>query len=119
MNLLKMLTKKLIASKTRFVLTRFCAPLSNCLCKSSSEELDDEFAKDVDEEVDTLVELKAKTRERLEAQKQNAAKEAIQEEVIDKAVWAKFKRVVFALATVKSNTINFAFKVDNNCVADL
>ena len=44
-------------------------------------ELDDEFAKDVDEEVDTLVELKAKTRERLEAQKQNAAKEAIQEEV--------------------------------------
>lgn len=49
-------------------------------------ELDDEFAKDVDEEVDTLVELKAKTRERLEAQKQNAAKEAIQEEVIDKAV---------------------------------
>lgn len=49
-------------------------------------ELDDEFAKDVDEEVDTLVELKAKTRERLEAQKQNAAKEAIQEEVIDKAL---------------------------------
>ena len=49
-------------------------------------ELDDEFAKDVDEEVDTLVELKAKTRERLEEQKQNAAKEAIQEEVIDKAV---------------------------------
>lgn len=49
-------------------------------------ELDDEFAKDVDEEVDTLVELKAKTRERLEAQKQNAAKEAIQDEVIDKAV---------------------------------
>lgn len=49
-------------------------------------ELDDEFAKDVDEEVDTLLELKAKTRERLEAQKQNAAKEAIQEEVIDKAV---------------------------------
>ena len=49
-------------------------------------ELDDESAKDVDEEVDTLVELKAKTRERLEAQKQNAAKEAIQEEVIDKAV---------------------------------
>lgn len=49
-------------------------------------ELDDEFAKDVDEEVDTLVELKAKTRERFEAQKQNAAKEAIQEEVIDKAV---------------------------------
>lgn len=49
-------------------------------------ELDDEFAKDIDEEVDTLVELKAKTRERLEAQKQNAAKEAIQEEVIDKAV---------------------------------
>ena len=32
-------------------------------------ELDDEFAKDVDEEVDTLVELKAMTRERLEAQK--------------------------------------------------
>ena len=49
-------------------------------------ELDDEFAKDVDEEVDTVVEVKAKTRERLEAQKQNAAKEAIQEEVIDKAV---------------------------------
>lgn len=49
-------------------------------------ELDDEFAKDVDEEVDTLVELKAKTRERLEEQKKNAAKEAIQDEVIDKAV---------------------------------
>ncbi len=44
-------------------------------------ELDDEFAKDVDEEVDTLVELKAKTRERLEAQKQNVAKEAIEEDV--------------------------------------
>ncbi len=37
-------------------------------------ELDDEFAKDVDEEVDTLVELKAKTRERLEAQKQKCCK---------------------------------------------
>ncbi|KRL84101.1 trigger factor [Ligilactobacillus apodemi] len=49
-------------------------------------ELDDEFAKDVDEEVDTLVELTAKTRERLEAQKEAAAKEAIQDEVIDKAV---------------------------------
>lgn len=35
-------------------------------------ELDDDFAKDVDEEVETLVELKAKVREELENNKKAA-----------------------------------------------
>ncbi len=58
-------------------------------------ELDDEFAKDVDEEVDTLVELKANNfirevstegKDILFVGTKKQAQEAIQEEVIDKAV---------------------------------
>ncbi len=58
-------------------------------------ELDDEFAKDVDEEVDTLVELKAynfirevstEGKDILFVGTKKQAQEAIQEEVIDKAV---------------------------------
>ena len=40
-------------------------------------ELDDDFAKDVDEEVETLVELKAKVREELENNKKEAAHEKV------------------------------------------
>lgn len=49
-------------------------------------ELDDDFAKDVDEEVETLVELKAKVREELENNKKEAAHEKVQDEAIEKAV---------------------------------
>lgn len=49
-------------------------------------ELDDDFAKDVDEEVDTLEELKAKTKEKLQEDKNQAAKDAIQDEAINQAV---------------------------------
>lgn len=49
-------------------------------------ELDDEFAKDVDEDVDTLDELKEKTKENIKEQKQAAAKAAIEDEAIQKAV---------------------------------
>ncbi|PWG00685.1 trigger factor [Levilactobacillus bambusae] len=49
-------------------------------------ELDDEFAKDVDDDVDSLDELKAKIKERLKEQKTEAAKNAIEEEAIDTAV---------------------------------
>lgn len=49
-------------------------------------ELDDDFAKDVDEDVETLVELKAKVREELEAQKKAEAHEKIEDEAISKAV---------------------------------
>ncbi|WP_034992092.1 trigger factor [Liquorilactobacillus vini] len=49
-------------------------------------DLDDDFAKDVDEEVDTLEELKAKIKEQLQDSKKQAAKEAVQDEAIDKAV---------------------------------
>lgn len=49
-------------------------------------ELDDEFAKDVDEDVDTLVELKAKTKEDLQKQKDDAADEAIEDAAIKEAV---------------------------------
>ncbi|WP_025021693.1 trigger factor [Ligilactobacillus hayakitensis] len=49
-------------------------------------ELDDEFAKDVDEEVSTLEELKAKIKDRLKEQKVADAKAAIQEEAVEKAV---------------------------------
>lgn len=48
--------------------------------------LDDEFAKDVDEEVETLDQLKAKTRENLEASKQREAEETLRETLIEKAV---------------------------------
>ncbi|MDC3412496.1 trigger factor [Aquibacillus sp. 3ASR75-11] len=48
-------------------------------------ELDDEFAKDVDEEVETLDELKKKTRERLEEEKANEAENQKRETLIQKA----------------------------------
>jgi trigger factor len=48
-------------------------------------ELDDEFAKDVDEEVETLEELKNKKREQLEADKKQSAENAKREELINKA----------------------------------
>ena len=48
--------------------------------------LDDEFAKDVDEEVETLDELKAKIREELTATKASQAEEAVHDEALRKAV---------------------------------
>ncbi|WP_138415465.1 trigger factor [Aquibacillus sediminis] len=48
-------------------------------------ELDDEFAKDVDEEVETLDELKKKTRERLEEQKAQDADTQKRESLIEQA----------------------------------
>ncbi|AOL35363.1 trigger factor [Geobacillus thermoleovorans] len=47
--------------------------------------LDDEFAKDVDEEVETLDELKAKIRARLEEAKKNEAEAAVRNAVVEKA----------------------------------
>lgn len=49
-------------------------------------ELDDDFAKDIDDDVDTLTELKAKIKEQIKEQKEAAAKNAIQEEAISEAV---------------------------------
>lgn len=49
-------------------------------------ELDDEFAKDVDEDVDSLDELKAKTKDRLKEEKTSAAHDAIEDEAISEAV---------------------------------
>ena len=49
-------------------------------------ELDDDFAKDVDGDVDTLDELKDKTRKQLQEQKDNQAKGAIEDAAIEKAV---------------------------------
>ncbi|KRL94703.1 trigger factor [Levilactobacillus hammesii] len=49
-------------------------------------ELDDEFAKDVDEDVDSLEELKAKTKDSLKEQKTHAAHDAIEDEAISEAV---------------------------------
>lgn len=49
-------------------------------------ELDDEFAKDVDDEVETLDELKDKIRQQLEKSKDRAATEATDDEAIQKAV---------------------------------
>ncbi|ENH95770.1 trigger factor [Gracilibacillus halophilus YIM-C55.5] len=48
-------------------------------------ELDDEFAKDVDDEVETLDELKDKTKKRLEDQKQTDAENNKRESLIDQA----------------------------------
>ncbi|UNL84386.1 trigger factor [Priestia koreensis] len=47
--------------------------------------LDDEFAKDVDEEVETLDALKAKTKERLETEKTNEADTALRDALVEKA----------------------------------
>lgn len=49
-------------------------------------ELDDDFAKDVDEDVDTLAELKEKTKKQLQEEKDNQAKAAIEDVAINKAV---------------------------------
>ena len=49
-------------------------------------ELDDEFAKDVDDEVETLDELRDKIRQQLEKSKDRAATEATDDEAIQKAV---------------------------------
>ena len=48
--------------------------------------LDDELAKDIDDEVETLDELKAKYRKELEEQKEAAYKDAVETAAIDKAV---------------------------------
>jgi trigger factor len=48
-------------------------------------ELDDEFAKDVDDEVETLDALKAKKREQLESEKKQSADNAKREDLINKA----------------------------------
>ncbi len=49
-------------------------------------ELDDDFAKDVDEDVDTLEELKAKIKDELKEQKESAAHDAIEDEALNQAV---------------------------------
>ncbi|MCX2455690.1 trigger factor [Lacticaseibacillus nasuensis] len=49
-------------------------------------ELDDDFAKDLDEDVDTLDELKAKLRKDLEEKKNQEADDALEEEAVGKAV---------------------------------
>ncbi|MGX7347661.1 trigger factor [Aerococcus vaginalis] len=49
-------------------------------------ELDDEFAKDVDEEVETLDELREKYRKEIAERKEAAAKEAVEEAAIRKAI---------------------------------
>lgn len=49
-------------------------------------EMDDEFAKDVDEEVNTLEELQAKTKDQIKETKDATAKEAIQDAAIELAV---------------------------------
>ncbi|WP_066194478.1 trigger factor [Gracilibacillus timonensis] len=48
-------------------------------------ELDDEFAKDVDEEVETLEELKEKTKKRLQEQKENQAETNKRESLVQQA----------------------------------
>ncbi|MFN2745040.1 MULTISPECIES: trigger factor [Bacillus] len=48
-------------------------------------ELDDDFAKDVDEEVETLAELTEKTKKRLEEAKENEAEAKLREELVTKA----------------------------------
>jgi trigger factor len=47
--------------------------------------LDDEFAKDVDEEVETLAELKAKTKERLEESKKQESENTVRDALVDQA----------------------------------
>lgn len=48
-------------------------------------ELNDEFAKDIDDEVETLEELKAKTRARLEESKKRDSENALKDTLIEKA----------------------------------
>jgi trigger factor len=47
--------------------------------------LDDEFAKDVDDEVETLAELKEKTKKKLIESKEHQAKHAVEDAVVEKA----------------------------------
>ncbi|MBS9337637.1 trigger factor [Fructobacillus parabroussonetiae] len=54
--------------------------------RKSLPELDDEFAKDVDEDVDTLDELKAKTKKNLEEAREQAAKDAFEDAAVEAAV---------------------------------
>jgi trigger factor len=49
-------------------------------------ELDDEFAKDVDEDVDSLEDLKAKTKEEIKSRKLQAANDAKESEAVQAAV---------------------------------
>ncbi|MBA2914099.1 trigger factor [Limosilactobacillus frumenti] len=49
-------------------------------------DLDDDFAKDVDEDVDTLAELRDKTKKQLQEDKKNQAKAAIEDAAIEAAV---------------------------------
>ncbi|PXW90049.1 trigger factor [Streptohalobacillus salinus] len=48
-------------------------------------EMDDEFAKDVDDEIETLTELKEKTKKRLQEEKQNQADSQMRESLITQA----------------------------------
>lgn len=48
-------------------------------------QLDDEFAKDVDDEVETLAELKEKTKKNLEHNKKHQAENAVRDAVIEQA----------------------------------
>ena len=48
-------------------------------------ELDDEFAKETDEDVETLDELKTKIRTRLEEQKKTAAEQTLRDTLVEKA----------------------------------
>jgi trigger factor len=64
--------------------------------------LDDEFAKDVDEEVETLEELKAKTKARLEESKKTEADNHLRDTLVDKA--AANAEVEIPEAMVKTET---------------
>ncbi|MFD1418237.1 trigger factor [Companilactobacillus keshanensis] len=71
-------------------------------------ELDDDFAKDVDEDVDTLDDLKKKIHDELKDQKKQTAEDNIQEEAISAAVKnAKIDEVPQAMIdTEVSNQMN-------------
>ncbi|MBA1435095.1 trigger factor [Bombilactobacillus bombi] len=61
-------------------------------------KLDDDFAKDVDEDVDTLDELKTKIRQRLEDQRKQKAEDAVEEEAVNKAIEnATFEKIPQAM----------------------
>ncbi len=65
-------------------------------------ELDDEFAKDTDEDVETLDELKAKLREQLEENKKHQAEHVQQDSVVQKA--AENAEIDIPEAMIKSET---------------
>lgn len=61
-------------------------------------KLDDDFAKDVDEKVDTLDDLKKKTKEQMQTERKEAAKDAVETEAVQKAVDnAKFEKIPQAM----------------------